>query len=142
LIEASKTLTRAFVQRQRDKAGINVRTVWEHANMAHDINDRFIQVLTNDLASRARGLDNAMKFKELLAAARIRVQNGEARPHEASRDHICQNFLGPHEESRASLYKKSQIQENSKQTRESIMLSGRRRRMRVRSRSLPRTDLT
>jgi hypothetical protein len=116
-VEASKTLTRAFVQRQGDKAGINVRTVWEHANMAHDINDRFIQVLTNDLASRARGLDNSMKFKELLAAARIRVQNGEARPHEASCVHICQNFLGPYEESRASLYKKSQIQENSKQTR-------------------------
>jgi hypothetical protein len=72
-VEASKTLTRALVQRQGDKAGINVRTVWEHANMAHDINDRFLQVLTNDLASRARGLDNAMKFKELLAAARIRV---------------------------------------------------------------------
>jgi hypothetical protein len=115
-VEASKTLTRAFVQRQGDKAGINVRTDWEHANMAHDINNRFIHVLTNDLASRARGLDNAMKFKELLAAARIRVQNGEARPHEASWVHISQNFLGPYEESRASLYKKSQVPETSKQT--------------------------
>eukprot|EP00962_Isochrysis_galbana_P043851 scaffold16831_cov127-Isochrysis_galbana.AAC.6 len=62
--------------------------------------------LTNDQASRERGADNAMKFKELLAVARVRVKNREGMPHEASCVHICESYLGPYEEARASLYKK------------------------------------
>jgi len=68
---------------------------------------RMIIVLTRDQASKERGADNAMKFKELLAAARVRVKNREGMPHEASCVHICENYLGPYEEARASLYKKS-----------------------------------
>eukprot|EP00962_Isochrysis_galbana_P061920 scaffold47917_cov264-Isochrysis_galbana.AAC.1 len=52
--------------------------------------------LTNDQASRERGADNAIKFKELLAAARVRVQNREGMPHEASCVHICESYLGPY----------------------------------------------
>eukprot|EP00962_Isochrysis_galbana_P061820 scaffold45548_cov309-Isochrysis_galbana.AAC.1 len=51
-----------------------------------------------------------MKFKELLAAARVRVKNREGMPrHEASCVHIRESYLGPYEdeEARASLYKKS-----------------------------------
>eukprot|EP00962_Isochrysis_galbana_P056793 scaffold28924_cov146-Isochrysis_galbana.AAC.2 len=77
--------------------------------MAHEINDRMIIVLTNDQASRERGADNAMKFKELPAAARVRVKNREGLSHEASCVHICESYLylGPYEEARASLYEKS-----------------------------------
>jgi hypothetical protein len=106
-VEVAKTLTRAYIQKQGDKAAINVRTVWDHAHMAHEINDRMITILSNDLASAERGKDNARKFKELLATARVRVQNGDARPQEASCVQLCQNYLGPYEESRADLYKTS-----------------------------------
>eukprot|EP00962_Isochrysis_galbana_P028348 scaffold8947_cov113-Isochrysis_galbana.AAC.2 len=76
VMEVARALTRAYVQKQGDQAGIDVRT-----------------------ASKERGADNAMKFKELLAAARVRVKNREGLPHdEASCVHICENYLGPYEE--------------------------------------------
>jgi hypothetical protein len=106
-VEVAKTLTRAYIQKQGDKAAINVRTVWDHAHMAHEINHRMITILSNYLASAERGKDNARKFKELLATARVRVQNGDAKPQEASCVQLCQNYLGPYEESRADLYKTS-----------------------------------
>eukprot|EP00962_Isochrysis_galbana_P018602 scaffold5366_cov128-Isochrysis_galbana.AAC.2 len=109
VMEVARALTRAYVQKQGDQAGIDVRTVWNHTHMAHEINDRMIIVLTRDQASKERGADNAMKFKELLAAARVRVKSREGMPHEASCVHICENYLGPYEEARASLYEKSKL---------------------------------
>eukprot|EP00962_Isochrysis_galbana_P037849 scaffold13313_cov126-Isochrysis_galbana.AAC.1 len=70
VMEVARALTRAYVQKQGDQAGIDVRTVWNHTHMAHEINDRMIIVLTRDQASKERGADNAMKFKELIACRR------------------------------------------------------------------------
>eukprot|EP00962_Isochrysis_galbana_P057390 scaffold29743_cov129-Isochrysis_galbana.AAC.1 len=111
VMEVARALTRAYVQKQGDQAGIDVRTVWNHTHMAHEINNRMIIVLTTKTKrlTKERGADNAMKFKELLAAARVRVKNREGMPHEASCVHICENYLGPYEEARSSLYEKSKL---------------------------------
>jgi hypothetical protein len=61
LLQLAKTLTRAYIEKQGDRAGINMNTVWNAPYMKHDINERFYQVLGNDLQSSARGLGNAMK---------------------------------------------------------------------------------
>eukprot|EP00962_Isochrysis_galbana_P008789 scaffold2450_cov128-Isochrysis_galbana.AAC.2 len=53
VMEVARALTRAYVQKQGDQA-IDVRTVWNHTHMAHEINDRMIIVLTRDQASKER----------------------------------------------------------------------------------------
>jgi hypothetical protein len=82
-----------------------MNTVWNAPHMKHDINERFYQVLGNDLQSSARGLDNAMKYKELLCEANTRAQCAGARPFESSCIYICQFLLAPYESSREDLYK-------------------------------------
>jgi hypothetical protein len=57
-----------------------MNTVWNAPHMKHDINKRFYQVLGNDLRNSARGLDNAMKYKELLCEADTHAMCAGARP--------------------------------------------------------------
>jgi hypothetical protein len=57
--------------------------------MKHDINERFYQLLGNDLQNSEGGLDNAMKYKELQCEANTRAQCAGARPFESSCIHIC-----------------------------------------------------
>jgi len=52
VMEVARALTRAYVQKQGDQAGIDVRSVWNHTHMAHEINNRMIIVLTRDQASK------------------------------------------------------------------------------------------
>jgi hypothetical protein len=104
-LQLAKTLTRAYIEKQGDRAGIDMNIVWNAPHMKHDINERFYQVRGNDLQSSARSLDNAMKYKELLCEANTRAQCAGARPFESSCIHICQFFLAPYESSRKDLYK-------------------------------------
>jgi hypothetical protein len=105
LLQLAKTLTRAYIQKQGDRAGIDMNTVWNVPHMKHDINECFYQVLGNDLQISARGLYNAMKYKELLCEADTRAQCVGTRPFESSCIYICQFFLAPYESSRKDLYK-------------------------------------
>jgi hypothetical protein len=105
LLQLAKTLPRAYIQKQGDRAGIDMKTVWNAPHMKHDINERFYQALGNNLQSSLRGLDNAMKYKELLCEANARAQCAKARPFESSCIYICQFNLAPHESSRKGLYK-------------------------------------
>jgi hypothetical protein len=82
-----------------------MNTVWNALHMKDDINERFHQVLGNDLQNSARGLDNAIKYKELLREANTRAQCAGARPFESSCIYICRFFLAPYEYSRKDLYK-------------------------------------
>eukprot|EP00962_Isochrysis_galbana_P030563 scaffold9920_cov122-Isochrysis_galbana.AAC.4 len=79
-----------------------------------------------------------MKFKELLAAARVRVKNREGMRHEASCVHICESYLGPYEEARASLYKKSKspVPIRKRKGLGSIMFNYRRRQRLLRPRTV------
>mmetsp|Transcript_11578 Transcript_11578/g.16522 ORF Transcript_11578/g.16522 Transcript_11578/m.16522 type:complete len:139 (-) Transcript_11578:292-708(-) len=59
-------------------------------------------IIRNDKVDAARGVDNATKFGECLAKTRFRVENHELPRSALSCVNLCQRYLSPYKQARAS----------------------------------------